>query len=92
MHTILKPRAAAFSTSPHDPSDTENTQHYVIDGFILSPNVELVSVNTLDEGFTYSDHNPVKLQVKLSSEKIIIIHGRHADRCVVHTSKKEIFI
>ena len=45
------------------------SQHYVIDGFILSPNVELVSVNTLDEGFTYSDHNPVKLQVKLSSEK-----------------------
>lgn len=54
---------------PYDPSDTENTQYYVIDGFILSPNVELVSVNTLDEGFTYSDHNPAKLQVKLTSEK-----------------------
>lgn len=54
---------------PYDPSDTENTQYYVIDGFILSPNVELVSVKTLDEGFTYSDHNPVKLQVKLTSEK-----------------------
>ncbi len=54
---------------PYDASDTENTQYYVIDGFILSPNVELVSVKTLDEGFEYSDHNPVKLQVKLTSEK-----------------------
>ena len=50
---------------PYDPSDTENTQHYVIDGFILSPNVELLDVNTLDLGFENSDHNPVKLSVTL---------------------------
>ncbi|MCF0138415.1 MAG: endonuclease [Oscillospiraceae bacterium] len=50
---------------PYEPSDTENTQYYVIDGFMLSPNVELVSVKTLDEGFTYSDHNPVSLCVKI---------------------------
>lgn len=65
----LETPSCRLLNQPYDPSDTENTQHYVIDGFILSPNVELVSVNTLDEGFTYSDHNPVKLQVKLSSEK-----------------------
>ena len=46
---------------PYDPEDTENTQHYVIDGFILSPNVTLESVETLDEGFIASDHNPVLL-------------------------------
>ncbi len=51
---------------PYDPEDTENTQYYVIDGFILSPNVKLVSVDTLDEGFVNSDHNPVKLQVVLN--------------------------
>ena len=49
----------------YDPDDTANTQYYVIDGFILSPNVQLNTVKTLDEGFTYSDHNPVKLNVTL---------------------------
>ncbi|MGN1018379.1 MAG: hypothetical protein ACI4PB_06170, partial [Oscillospiraceae bacterium] len=49
----------------YDADDTENTQYYVIDGFILSPNVQLNTVKTLDEGFTYSDHNPVKLNVTL---------------------------
>ncbi len=50
---------------PYDPSDTANTQYYVIDGFILSPNVELVSVETLDQGFADSDHNPVSLCIRL---------------------------
>ena len=45
--------------------DPENTQLYVIDGFILSPNVELIEVNTYDLGFKYSDHNPVKMKVLL---------------------------
>ena len=51
---------------PYDPSDTVNTQYYVIDGFILSPNVELESVETLDLGFADSDHNPVHLVVRLA--------------------------
>ena len=50
---------------PYDPGDRENTQYYVIDGFILSPNVELISVNSLDMGFENSDHNPVSLCVRL---------------------------
>lgn len=50
---------------PYNPADTENTQYYVIDGFIVSPNVKLVSVKTQDEGFVYSDHNPVLLEVTL---------------------------
>lgn len=50
---------------PYAPSDTANTQYYTIDGFILSPNVELNSVKTLDEGFVYSDHNPVMLEITL---------------------------
>ena len=50
---------------PYDPSDTEHTQYYIIDGFILSPNVALNSVETLDCGFENSDHNPVALLVDL---------------------------
>lgn len=50
---------------PYDPASA-NTQYYVIDGFILSPNVTLNTVETLDAGFTYSDHNPVLLDVTLA--------------------------
>ncbi len=43
----------------------ESTPRVVIDYFLLSPNVELVSVGAIDAEFAYSDHNPVKLQVRL---------------------------
>ena len=49
---------------PFDP-ESEKTQYYVIDGFILSPNVKLQNVQTLDLQFSNSDHNPVQLQVEL---------------------------
>jgi len=50
---------------PYNPADTENTQHYVIDGFIVSPNVSVESVQCLDLGFASSDHNPISLTVTL---------------------------
>lgn len=50
---------------PYNPDDTEGTQYYVIDGFILSPNVNLNNVETLDMGFENSDHNPVSLNITL---------------------------
>ncbi len=53
---------------PYDPADTANTQYFVIDGAILSPNVRLQTVETLDEGFVFSDHNPVRLTVVLEDE------------------------
>ena len=43
----------------------DNTQLYIIDGFILSPNVKCVSVETIENNFSYSDHHPVKLKIKL---------------------------
>ena len=49
---------------PYDP-DPAGNQFYVIDGFILSPNVRLDSVETLDQQFQYTDHNPVRIQVTL---------------------------
>jgi endonuclease/exonuclease/phosphatase family metal-dependent hydrolase len=45
----------------------QDTQCYIIDGFILSPNVELISVQTADLNFRYSDHNPVEIKVKLKA-------------------------
>ncbi|MDO4521667.1 MAG: endonuclease [Eubacteriales bacterium] len=53
---------------PYDP-ESENTQHYVIDGYLVSPNIKVEQVETLDEGFAYTDHNPVKLQVRLLEEE-----------------------
>ena len=50
---------------PYDPSDTANTQHYVIDGLIVSPNVTVEAAETLDLSFANSDHNPVRLAFTL---------------------------
>lgn len=50
---------------PYNPADTENTQYYVIDGFIVSPNLSIDSVQTLAEDFVFSDHNPVLLSVTM---------------------------
>lgn len=45
-----------------------NSQLYVLDGFIVSPNVQVEKVETVDLSFRNSDHNPVKLQVTLLAE------------------------
>jgi endonuclease/exonuclease/phosphatase family metal-dependent hydrolase len=38
----------------------------VIDGFIVSDNVQVVEEKTIDTQYAYSDHNPVKIVFKLS--------------------------
>ena len=48
---------------PYAP-DSPMTQYYVIDGFIVSPNLEVEAVQTLDEDFRFSDHNPVVMDVR----------------------------
>ena len=50
---------------PYNPEDSVNTQYYSIDGFIVSPNVTVSSVETLDYEFRNSDHNPVYITVNL---------------------------
>ena len=42
-------------------ADKAGFQFYLIDGFIVSANVKAESVETIDCGFVYSDHNPVRL-------------------------------
>lgn len=60
-----------LNNAPYTPALTDENirnkwPHYVIDGFIVSPNISIVSVETLDESFRYADHNPVKLRVMLN--------------------------
>jgi endonuclease/exonuclease/phosphatase family metal-dependent hydrolase len=47
----------------------ETTQLYAIDGFVLSPNVEVQSIQTVNYEFRYSDHNPVILTAILKEEE-----------------------
>lgn len=37
----------------------------VIDGFMISDNIELIDVQGIDTKFKYSDHNPVEMKIKL---------------------------
>ncbi len=48
---------------PYDGSQAH--QFYVLDGFLLSPNVQPILVETQDLGFVNSDHNPVILEARL---------------------------
>lgn len=48
------------------PYDAATAQTGVIDGFIMSPNLELVSAETVDMDFKFSDHNPVKATFKFN--------------------------
>ena len=46
-------------------ADRDTFQYYVVDGFIASDNVEILSARTQDFGFASSDHNPVVLSCRL---------------------------
>lgn len=46
----------------------ETTQLYVIDGFLVSPNVQVKHTETIRAEFQYSDHNPVIMNVTLLGE------------------------
>ena len=41
-------------------------QYYMIDGFIVSNNVTVNEIHTLDLGFKNTDHNPVSMNIKLN--------------------------
>ncbi|HOB64438.1 MAG TPA: endonuclease/exonuclease/phosphatase family protein [Clostridia bacterium] len=51
---------------PYD-KNSPNTQYYIIDGFIVSNNIKINNVDTIDLDFKYSDHNPVSMSIKLLS-------------------------
>jgi len=43
----------------------DKAQFYVLDGFIVSNNVEVTETKVLNENFKYSDHNPVVMEIIL---------------------------
>ena len=48
--------------------DPQHFQYYMLDGYIVSSNVEVKEVKTLDLGFKNSDHNPVVMRFELKAE------------------------
>ncbi len=46
-------------------SDKEHHQYYMIDGYVVSGNIEVTSLETMDLGFKNTDHNPVTLSFVL---------------------------
>lgn len=72
LPTELIPAGWTWAVDPATPSNRTLDQPYragvnyrsVIDGFLVSPNVEVVSVETLDLEFANSDHNPVRARLR----------------------------
>lgn len=66
------PEGWRIAADPATPSNRTNNQPYVegenfrsvIDGFLVSPGVEIVAVNGVDLGFSHADHQPVRLTVR----------------------------
>lgn len=50
---------------PYEPT-SELNQYYIIDGFIVSDNITIDSVNVINDDFQFSDHNPVLMTVTLN--------------------------
>lgn len=50
---------------PYADADKENFRYYILDGFIVSSNIEVKSCSTKDLGFVCSDHNPVLMKCTL---------------------------
>ncbi len=46
-------------------ADKDNFQFYLIDGFIVSSNVKVQAITTIDTGFKATDHNPIVLDAVL---------------------------
>ncbi len=67
------PNHFSFATSKEIPTYRSSEIPYtkginytvVIDGFIISDNIEMVICENVDTGFKYSDHNPASLTFKL---------------------------
>lgn len=43
----------------------EKSQTYIIDGFVVSDNINVRKIEVMDEGFAHSDHQPVLLEFRL---------------------------
>lgn len=67
------PENWTYAFDPRFPTNRDVSEEYnkgktgttIIDFFILSPNIKLISTETKHLGFKYSDHNPVSIQISL---------------------------
>ena len=55
-----------YKTYADADKDTKKFQHYMIDGFIVSNNITIDSLETLNLGFKNTDHNPVQMKITLN--------------------------
>lgn len=53
------------SNRKNDHAFDATTYTTVIDYFFVSPNIEVEEVKGIDAGFKYSDHNPVRMKIRL---------------------------
>ncbi len=58
-------RSLDRSLDTAEQKDPQHFQYYVIDGFIVSDNIETGYISTLDYGFKATDHNPVIMGFEL---------------------------
>lgn len=74
INTSLLPSYMSVVTDTETPTCRNANKAYVgdgtdfvitIDGALVSDNIEVVTVKTVDTGFKYSDHNPVYFEFKL---------------------------
>ncbi len=61
-----------YASDNNTPSNRKNDHAFdattfttVIDYFFVSPNIEVQEVKGIDAGFKYSDHNPVRMKIRL---------------------------
>lgn len=69
------PEGFSFAVDPEKPTcrlldvpykGNPEPQYYIIDGFIVSSNITVESVEVIETGFVYADHQPVKLNITLN--------------------------
>ena len=53
------------SNRKNDHAFNDKTFTTVIDYFYVSPNIDVMEVKGIDAGFKYSDHNPVRMKIRL---------------------------
>ena len=53
---------------PYKGAEKDAFQYYLIDGFVVSGNISVSSVQTIQEDYTCADHNPVKMEFVLVKE------------------------
>lgn len=63
--TLYAPENAHTSRYACEPYDPATAVTITLDGFLASENIEVLSCEAIEEGFTHSDHEPAVLRFKL---------------------------